>query len=66
MIASSELLTSRCCNHFLIIPSHYTCKMVSMYPGIKFESALQGEKLDSIKRVSPSSGQIKELWGVGR
>ena len=40
--------------------------MVSMYPGIKLESALQGEKFGSIKRVSPSSEQIKELWDVVR
>ena len=37
-----------------------------MYRGIKLESALQGEKFGSIKRVSPSSEQIKELWDVVR
>ena len=35
-----------------------------MYPGMKLETALQGEKFGSIKQVSPSSEQIKELWDV--
>ena len=32
---SSENVTSHFCNHFLIIQSHYACKMCSNYPGIK-------------------------------
>ena len=35
-----ENVTSRFCNHFLIIQSHYACKMCSYYPGIKLEPAL--------------------------
>ena len=37
---SSENVTSRFCNHFFIIQSHYACKMCSNYPGIKLELAL--------------------------
>ena len=37
---SSENVTSRLCNHFLIIQSHYAWKMCSNYPGFKLEPAL--------------------------
>ena len=37
---SSENVTSRFCNHFSIIQSHYAWKMCSNYPGIKLEPAL--------------------------
>ena len=37
---STENVTSRVCNHFLIFQSHYTCKMCSNYSGIKLEPAL--------------------------
>ena len=37
---SSENVASRLCNHFLIIQSHYACKMCSNYSGIKLEPAL--------------------------
>ena len=41
---SSENVTSRFCNHFSIIKSHYACKMCSNYPGIKLEPALIDKK----------------------
>ena len=37
---SSENVTSRFCNHFSIIQSHYACKMCFNYPGIRLEPAL--------------------------
>ena len=37
---SSENVTSRFCNHFSIIQTHYAWKMCSNYPGIKLEPAL--------------------------
>ena len=37
---ASEHVTSRFCNHFSIIQSHYACEVCSNYPGIKLEPAL--------------------------
>ena len=37
---SSENVTSSFCNNFVVIQSHYVCKMCSNYPGIKLEPAL--------------------------
>ena len=48
---SSENVTSRFCNHFSIIQSHYACKMCFNYLGIKLEPAL-GTKENKIERLS--------------
>ena len=53
---SSENVTWRFCNHFLIIQSHYACKMCSKYPGIKLEPALRGWE-DKIEHFS-SHGHV--------
>ena len=45
---SSVNVTSRFCNHFSIVQSHYTSKMCSKCPGIKLELALQ-RKEDKIE-----------------
>ena len=57
--SSTENVTSPLCNHFSIIPSHYTCKMCSKYPGIKLVSALQRKeiKLQICRQVLTSSTQ---------
>ena len=34
-VDDSENVSSRFCDHFSIIPSHYSCKMCSKYLGIK-------------------------------
>ena len=38
-----ENVTLCSCNHFSIIPSHYSSKLCSKYPGIKLESAATSE-----------------------
>ena len=48
---SSENVTSRFCNHFSIIQSHYACKMYFNYLGIKLEPAL-GTKENKIEHLS--------------
>jgi len=48
---SSENVTSRFCNHFPIIQTHYAWKMCSNYPGIKLEPAL-GTLEDKIEHLS--------------
>ena len=37
---SSENVTSSFCNNFVVIQSHYVCKMCSNNPGIKLEPVL--------------------------
>ena len=44
-------MTSRFCNHFSIIQTHYAWKMCSNYPGIKLEPAL-GTLEDKIEHLS--------------
>ena len=39
-VDESENVTSRFCNHFSIIQTHYAWKMCSNYPGIKLEPVL--------------------------
>ena len=41
---SSEHVTSRFCNHFSTIPSHYARKICFKYHGINLESALQRQE----------------------
>ena len=48
---SSENVTSRFCNHFSIIQTHYAWKMCSNYPGIKLEPVL-GTWEDKIEHLS--------------
>ena len=50
-MTSSENVTSRFCNNFAIIQSHYACKMSSDYPGIKLKPAL-GTWEDKIEHLS--------------
>ena len=48
----SENVTSRFCNHFSIIPSHYGYKMCSNYPGNKLVSAFSTLEEEMIKEIN--------------
>ena len=57
----SENASSRFCNHFSIIQSHYACKMCSNYPGIKLEQRFRGKntKLNICHHTLTSSTQLQ-------
>ena len=59
---SSENVSSRFCNHFSIIQTHYAWKMCSNYPGIKLEPVLGTKKkiehLSSCPHVVHSTAKL--------
>ena len=56
---TSENVTSHFCNHLSIMPSQYSPKMCSTYPGIILEPALQKTKWNICHHMLTSSTQLQ-------